>query len=148
MADDLRAYYASAGIPKTYREKKTPRPIRRTPKTKRQREAIAAIRAYVFERENGICRCCGAMAAETMHEMRPRSLGGLISRENSIAVCGDGVRGCHGKLQRHEITVRLGSKRKGAEGFLAFKGGGICGFDSQERGSEPGSGRITMEWAK
>jgi len=127
--------------------KKAPAPIRTQAKPKRERDAIAAIRRYVFEREKGICRCCGVQAAETMHEMRPRSLGGLISRENSIAVCGDGVRGCHGQLQRHEITVRIHSKRKGADGFLAFKGGRISS-DGTERGSEPGSGRITMEWRK
>lgn len=104
-----------------------------------------SVRAYVFEREKGICRCCGCMAAESMHEIVFRSQGGKVSPENSIAVCGDGVRGCHGRLQRHEITVRMHSKRKGAEGFLAFRG--LYSFPDVERGSEPGSGRITMEWA-
>ena len=115
----------------------------------RQKRAAAKVvkdvRAYVFEREKGICRCCGCMAAESMHEVVFRSQGGTVSPENSIAVCGDGVRGCHGKLQRHEITVRFGSKRKGAEGFLAFRG--LSRSPDVERGSEPGSGRITMKWA-
>ena len=114
--------------------------------TRERRLSVAEVRAYVFAREKGVCRCCGCMAADSMHEIRPRSLGGLVCKENSIAVCGDGTRGCHGKLQRHEVTVRLHSKRKGAEGFLAFKG--LSMFAGVERGSEPGSGRITMEWAK
>ena len=117
-------------------------------KARRKRQAaltITEVRAYVFEREKGICRCCGYMAADSMHEIIPRSLGGEVSKENSIAVCGDGVRGCHSKLQRHEITVRMHSKRRGAEGFLAFKG--LSSFADVERGSEPGSGRITCEWS-
>lgn len=135
------------GIPCPKPPKREPtarKPIRTHGKPARVRDAIAEIRRYVFERENGICRCCGSLAAETMHEIRPRSLGGLVSRENSIAVCGDGVRGCHGKLQRNEIKVRLGSKRQGAEGFLAFAG--LYLSPDVERPSEPGSGRLTMEW--
>jgi hypothetical protein len=112
-----------------------------------KQQGVGEVRAYVFEREKGICRCCGYMAAESMHEIIFRSQGGLVSPENSIAVCGDGVRGCHGKLQRHEIKVRMGSKRKGAEGFLAFSGD-VSLFAGVERGSEPGSGRITCEWVK
>lgn len=107
---------------------------------------VKAIRAAVFARERGICRCCGYVAAESMHEIVFRSQGGKVSMENSIAVCGDGVRGCHGRLQRHEYTVRLISKRNGAQGGLAFRG--LSTFDDVERLSMPGSGRITAEWTK
>lgn len=123
----------------------TPRRIVKQRKKRAEALDVRAVHDYVFTRERGICRCCGFMAAESMHEIIFRSQGGKVSKENSIAVCGDGVRGCHGKLQRHEITVRMHSKRLGAEGFLAFKGD--CGFPDQERGSEPGSGRITCEWS-
>lgn len=61
------------------------------------------IRDYVFEREQGICRCCRIRKAESMHELRFRSLGGKVSKRNSVAVCGDGVQRCHGFLQRNEI---------------------------------------------
>jgi hypothetical protein len=44
--------------------------------------------------------------AESVHEIVPKSLGGKVSLENSIPVCGDGVRGCHGLLQRHEVIVQ------------------------------------------
>lgn len=62
-----------------------------------------AIREYVFEREQGMCRCCRCRRADSMHELLFRSLGGKVSKRNSVAVCGDGVRGCHGYLQRNEI---------------------------------------------
>jgi hypothetical protein len=38
-----------------------------------------------------------------MHEVKPRSLGGTISIDNSIACCGSGTTGCHGFAQRHEF---------------------------------------------
>jgi hypothetical protein len=53
-----------------------------------------------------------------MHELRPKSLRGKVSKYNSIAVCGDGVRGCHGYLQRHEITFDVGDNR--AEAGIYF----------------------------
>lgn len=51
-----------------------------------------------------------------MHEIVPRSLGGAVSRDNSVALCGDGVRGCHGKVQRHELWINGPT----AEGPLTF----------------------------
>lgn len=53
-----------------------------------------------------------------MHELRPRSVGGRHSKTNSAAVCGDGVRGCHGYAQRHEIAYE--ATERGAEGTLWF----------------------------
>lgn len=125
--------------------KPEPRKRVKARKKRQQHSVVKDVRAHVFARERGICRCCGSMAAESMHEIRFRSQGGKVCPENSIAVCGDGVRGCHGKLQRHEITVRLLAKRLGAEGALAFGG---ASFGYMERLSEPGSGRITMEWSR
>jgi hypothetical protein len=78
-----------------------------------------SIREYVFEREQGICRCCRIRKAESMHELRFRSLGGKVSKRNSVALCGDGVQGCHGLLQRHEIDFACDIE--GAEGLLKFQ---------------------------
>lgn len=64
---------------------------------------VTEVRAYVFGRERNICRCCRFRPAESMHELTPKSLGGKVSKTNSVALCGDGVSGCHGFLQRHEI---------------------------------------------
>lgn len=92
---------------------------------------VKAVRVYVFDRERDLCVCCASLylrvtPAESMHEVVPRSIvdpltgnRGIVSPENSIAVCGDGVRGCHGKLQRHEIRcVRL--TERGADGPMLF----------------------------
>lgn len=96
----MKGYYETCALVK-------PEPRKRTKgrRTRQQSAHVAAVRAYVFAREGGVCRICGLRRAESMHEIRPRSLGGRVSRENSIAVCGDGVRGCHGLAQRHEIHV-------------------------------------------
>lgn len=83
-------------------------------------DAVAEIRVYVFGRERGLCRICRCRRADSMHELRPRSLGGKVSKANSVAVCGDGVRGCHGFAQRHEIDWSASTKR-GADGTLSFK---------------------------
>lgn len=77
----------------------------------------------MFERDGNRCRCCGA-PAESMHEILPRGRGGVVSRENSIALCGDGVRGCHGKCQRYEIRI-VGDN---AEELLVFVPRGIEGL--------------------
>lgn len=70
-----------------------------------QGDHVAAIREYVFDREWGVCRCCSFRGADSMHEIRPKSLRGKVSRTNSIAVCGSGTTGCHGFLQTRKIVV-------------------------------------------
>lgn len=67
-----------------------------------------------------MCRCCRARAAHSMHELRFRSLGGKISRRNSIAVCGSGVTLCHGALQSLWISYRFEDEALGAEGPIIF----------------------------
>lgn len=76
------------------------------------------VRQYVFGRERYRCRCCRLRTANSLHEIQFRSQGGKVSRRNSIAVCGDGVNGCHGFMQRHEVSVFIGLE--GAEGDLKF----------------------------
>lgn len=78
---------------------------RRKVKSVAERIRIAAVRLAVFDREGGRCRCCVTRAAESLHELKPRSLGGDVSTANSIALCGSGTTGCHGYLTRHEIAV-------------------------------------------
>ena len=92
---------------KTSRSKGTlkfPKPVsRKTEKRKKKAENsawVSWVRERVFLRENNLCRVCGNRAEE-MHEMTFRSLGGLVSLKNSIAVC----RSCHVKLQRHILDV-------------------------------------------
>lgn len=92
--------YSKFALPK-------PEPRKRVKaRRKRQHAAVVRdIRAYVFLREQNICRICRIRRAESMHEIRPRSLGGRVSPQNSIAVCGNGVEGCHGFAQRHDIWI-------------------------------------------
>lgn len=92
-------------------------------KTKARAEKIRVtsvkdVRQYVFARERNLCRCCRIRPAESMHEIRPRSLGGKVSRKNSVALCGSGTTGCHGFAQRHQVTV--GGSVLGAEAKLVF----------------------------
>lgn len=82
--------------------------------SRQQRRSLAqaqtrVIRPQVFERERRLCRLCG-MNAATMHEISGAGATGsrllATTLSNSIAVCGDGVAGCHGLLQRHIVRVR------------------------------------------
>ncbi len=53
-----------------------------------------------------------------MNEEPPRSCGGKVSRQDSMALCGDGTRRCHGFVTRNEIVIERG--RLGAEDVLTF----------------------------
>lgn len=82
---------------------------------------VKAVRDYVFGRERGICRCCRARAAQSMHELVFKSLGGKVQRKNSVAVCGElgnDIEFCHGLLQAHQII--FGAGQRGAESTLTF----------------------------
>lgn len=111
--DELSDFYQHCGIPK-------PEPRKRTKgrKDRLKQNHVHTTHDYVFGRERGICRCCRKRPAESMHEMRFKSLGGKVSRRNSVATCGDGVRKCHGFLQRLEITYQMGEL--GAEDVIVF----------------------------
>lgn len=99
---------------------------------KQQRDAAEAAEAkanrlQVLGREKGECRCCREFfdrlrAAQSVHEIRFRSLGGKRTTENSIAVCGSGTTGCHGMLQQLKILVDKLTPA-GADGPLRFKWG-------------------------
>lgn len=98
-----------------------PEPRKKTrARAKREKgERNAEIRVYVFGRERGLCRCCRIRRAKSMHEMRFKSLGGKVSKRNSIAVCGNGIEGCHGFLQRLQIDAEY--TELGAEGRIVFR---------------------------
>jgi len=114
MTIDWEALQRAGGIGKG-----EPRTRTKGRKKRQRRQTTTDVRTYVFARERNICRCCRFRPADSMHELRPRSVGGKVSRRNSIAVCGDGVRGCHGLLQRKAITFGW-AVEIGAEGNLHF----------------------------
>ena len=83
---------------------------------RKQRSLSAAVKRAVQERDDHTCRVCGKRS-QSVHEMRPVSIGGEVALKNCIAVCGSGTTGCHGKLQRHELIPIGGS----ANGHLRFR---------------------------
>lgn len=98
-----------------------PEPMKRT-KARKARQKLTnthEVRAYVFARERDICRCCRCRPAHSMHEMRPKSLGGRVSKRNSVAVCGSGSSMCHGFLQAYQIVWDM-DPEIGAEGRIIF----------------------------
>lgn len=107
-------------------------------KVRAQRKVTKDVRSYVFARERDRCRICRMRSAESMHELKPRSLGGKVSRHNSVAVCGSGTTGCHGLAQAHEIewcewtlsgsaeeTLHFHAKTRNAAEWLRLKVGQI-----------------------
>lgn len=113
--DALAAHYQQCGIPKHVPRKKA-----KAKKGRVQIKGTHEIHDYVFGRERQMCRVTRPQRAESMHELRPRSLGGKVSRKNSVAVQGDGVNGIHGLLQRHEIGYEFETPEIGAEGTVIF----------------------------
>lgn len=114
MPIDYAAIARAGGIPKPEPRKRTKRRAKRE-----KADRITEMRLYVFARERNLCRCCRLRPAESMHEIRPRSLGGKVSKTNSIALCGSGTTGCHGFCQTHQIAVFCLSV--GAEGDVLFR---------------------------
>lgn len=89
---------------------------------KRAKQKITReVRPYVFARERDICRICRCRPAESMHELLPKSLGGRVSRRNSVAVCGSGTTGCHGHAQQHHIGYMFENDDLGAEATIWFR---------------------------
>jgi hypothetical protein len=55
-------------------------------------------RAIVRERSGEICEICAERRADTMHHRRKRSQHGPWTPSNVLHLCGDGTRGCHGRI--------------------------------------------------
>lgn len=112
----LAEYYRNCPLAKPEPRQKT-----KARADRQESERDKKVRLYVFARERNVCRCCRKRAAESRHELRFRSLGGKVTRQNCVAVCGDGVQGCHGFLQRHEIAVAENGTPYDAERPLQFQ---------------------------
>jgi hypothetical protein len=108
-----------------YRKLAASKPERRQTSKKRKDRAlghhVSEVRSYVFQREQDTCRCCGWRPATSMHEIVGAGATGsrwkATNKHNSIAVCGDGVRGCHGYLQRYEIVPLQATLASGVPGI-------------------------------
>ena len=64
-----------------------------------------ATRLLVRERSDGLCERCGQVG-HTVHHRRKRSAGGPWSGSNCVLLCGDGVRGCHGRAEHYPNAMR------------------------------------------
>ena len=80
-----------------------------------RKDANAAVRPVVVDCHGGFCACCRIRLAQSTHEIKFRSVGGQVSVDNTIPVCGTGTTGCHGHLQEHRIRVERAS-----DGSLTF----------------------------
>ncbi|ANA85269.1 HNH endonuclease [Gordonia phage BritBrat] len=69
-------------------------------------------RRIVNERADGFCERCGQYGT-TIHHRKNRSQGGVWSPQNCVALCGDGVRLCHG-------WATVEPKAAHAEGFKVW----------------------------
>lgn len=82
----------------TRERKACPKPVRaeavKNPGESRTRKLVAV-------RSGGVCERCGLRDAESVHHRLKKSQGGRWSPANCVAVCGDGVRGCHGYIEEH-----------------------------------------------
>lgn len=90
------------------RKPKGPTARARAAKRRRQLAKETKIKNKVRVLDGPVCRCCLQRAAESVHEIKPKGMGGnphAVSLENSVHVCGSGTTGCHGHLQAHCIKV-------------------------------------------
>lgn len=78
-------------------------------------------RELVAIRSSGCCEICGVQRADTMHHRLTRKYGPW-SPSNIVHLCGDGTRGCHGRVTdtRREFydrgwLIRTWDKRLPAE---------------------------------
>jgi hypothetical protein len=78
-----------------------------------RKDAVAAIRKQVFSLSGGQCKYCGRPIDWNfhMHEVIPRSQGGEISLENSIALCAK----CHMQhpAAHGDRSLQFGDNKKG-----------------------------------
>lgn len=79
---------------------------KRLPRGKKVRNpGESKTRAILAARSGGRCERCSA-PAESVHHRLKRGQGGPWSPSNCVAVCGDGVRACHGWCERHPNAAR------------------------------------------
>jgi hypothetical protein len=78
-----------------------PRQVEPHPKPLRRVKASSAQWSEIREGfAHATCVHCG-LEAQSLHHIVPKSQGGDDVPENLAPLCGDGTRGCHGKLESH-----------------------------------------------
>lgn len=84
-------------------QKPLPRKVDKRQEKRSHDQRVRDTKTQVRQRDHGRCRVCGRRT-RVVHENHFRSLGGVVSLENSFLACDfpDGV--CHPLLQQHRIT--------------------------------------------
>lgn len=95
--------------------KPTPRIVGQIRRKKDREAHEREIKVSVRLRDRGRCRVCGKPATE-VHEMKFKSLGGVVSMQNSIAVCAWPTGNCHALLQQG-VLEPVGTDADRALGF-------------------------------
>lgn len=101
--------------------KPEPRQKEKARKDRKAMKATKDVREYVMARERDLCRVCRCRPAESLHELKPRGIGGKRSKKNSVGTCGQivgAVPSCHTYLQSH--AIEWGGSVLGAEAELIF----------------------------
>lgn len=72
------------------------------PRPPRRLKAVPAEWAVIGEHfADACCVACGEGRDVSLHHITPKSQGGDDVIQNLAPLCGDGTRGCHGKLEGH-----------------------------------------------
>lgn len=100
------------------------------PKPQKRYRATRDEWAWVETLKTGRCQCCGWRRRSTSwHHLVGRDLGGDDVIENLAELCGDGVSGCHGAVQRLERPacrlLRSRLRHDQIDYVLAKKGSGF-----------------------
>lgn len=66
----------------------------------------AKTRLAVRERSQGRCEVCWKHRAQSCHHRRKKGQGGPWSFPNILHTCGDGTRGCHGRIEHEPAWAR------------------------------------------
>jgi hypothetical protein len=104
---------------------------------------IDATVGYDKLRREQRCRLCGRFFAYGLglsrHHLVPRGQGGDDVAENIVPLCGDGTRGCHGKVEHYRSArVKLRARLRREETRYAIRRMG-------DDGREPEKGRAWLD---
>lgn len=112
--------YRSAAFPEHLR-KPAPRVLVKKAKDTRKASDDRRNKAMVRLRDKNGCRICLFRRVTEVHELVPKSKGGVASLFNSVGLCGAANGGlCHQLIQTHAISYSFKQPGRGADGPMVF----------------------------
>lgn len=85
--------------------KRTPMKRGPSPKQRKDRSEMAAIRPIIYERSGGMCEHCHEKPGADLHHKQRRSQGGTNTLENLVLLCSECHRWVHNNVAE---AVKLG----------------------------------------